>query len=238
MQELQEFIGYRRISTSERGRSGLGLDAQAAAILQLVKSRGGVLLQDFVERETGKGSNALDHRPQLQEAMKAAQQRRAVLVVSRLDRLSRDVNLLAGLIESGVEFVAAETPDADATMLHIYAAVAQRAREHIARNISAALQAKKRAALAGGQPNPLGNLSTLKPHNRRRAESAQAFADRLAPTLDAFRNARMTQRQMVEELNRRGILAAGGGTWSLVQLQRVLARLPADRTGTLDRVDL
>lgn len=224
---MQEFIGYRRVSTSERGRSGLGLEAQAAAILQFVTARGGVLLQDFVERETGKGSNALDRRPQLQEAVRAAQERRAMLVVSRLDRLSRDVHLLSGLIESGVEFVAAETPDADASMLHVYAAVAQGTRQHIARRISAALQAKKRAALAQGCGNPLGNLASLQPRNRQRSESAAAFAASLAPTLEAYRGAGMSQRRMVEELNRQGIRTAGGGTWSLMQLQRVLARLTA-----------
>jgi DNA invertase Pin-like site-specific DNA recombinase len=223
---MQEFIGYRRISNSERGRSGLGLESQAAAILQFVTSRGGVLLQDFVEREPGKGSNALDRRPQLQEAMKAAQKRRAVLVVSRLDRLSRDVRLLSGLIESGVEFVAAETPDADATMLHIYATVAQETRGHVARRVSAALQAKKRVALAQGRANPLGNVASLQPRNKQRSESAAAFAARLAPTLEAYRSAGMPQRRMVEELNRQGIRTAGGGTWSLMQLQRVLARLP------------
>jgi len=224
---MQEFIGYRRLSTSERGRSGLGLEAQAAAILQFVKSRGGVLLQDFVEREPGKGSDALDHRPQLREAMAAAQKRRAVLVVSRLDRLSRDVHVLSGLIESGVEFVAAETPDADASMLHVYAAVAQGTREQIAKRISAALQAKKRVALAQGRANPLGHVASLEPRNKQRSESAAAFAARLAPTLERYRSAGMPQRRMVEELNRQGIRTARGGTWSLMQLQRVLARLPA-----------
>ena len=223
---MQEFIGYRRVSTSERARAGIGLEAQAAAILRFVKSRGGVLLQDFVEREAGKGSNALDRRPQLQEALKAARQRRAVLVVARLDRLSRDVHFLSGLIESGVEFVAAETPEADASMLHTYAAVAQGTREHIARRISDALQAKKHAALAQGRANPLGNVASLQPRNRQRSDSAAAFAAGLAPTLEAYRGAGMSQRRMVEELNRQGIRTARGGTWSLMQLQRVLARLP------------
>jgi DNA invertase Pin-like site-specific DNA recombinase len=223
---MREFIAYRRVTAPEERRSPGALEAQAVAILRFVQSEQGVLLRDFVERETGRGGGALERRPQLQRAVLLAKERNAVLVVSTLDRLSRDVAALSELVESGLEFVAAETPTADAFMLQIYAEVAQRSREHIAGRISASLQAKKRAALAQGQPNPLGNAATLQPHNLKRREGAQAFAARLAPTLNGYRKAGMTQRQMVEELNRQGIRTAAGGTWSLMQLQRVLARIP------------
>jgi DNA invertase Pin-like site-specific DNA recombinase len=225
---MQEYIAYRRVRASEQKRPGLGLEAQAAAILRFVQSREGVLLQDFVEIEAGRASRAPGLRPRLRDAVQAAKQRGAVLVVSRLDRLSRDAEVLAGLLEEGVAFAAAETPEADASMLRIHAAVAGREREQAARRISAALQAKKTAALAQGRPNPLGNLQTLQPHNAGRRETARAFAAGLASTLQAFRGAGMTQRAMVEELNRQGIPTAGGRAWSLVQLQRVLARLGAN----------
>ena len=224
---MQEFVAYRRICSLERGRPALQLEEQAAAILRFVQSRPGVLLQDFVEREPGAGRKALQHRPQLSEAMKLARKRGAVLVVSTLDRLSRDAACLADLIASGVEFAAAETPAADAFMLQIHASVAQRQREQRARRLSASLQARKAKALLAGQPNPLGNGAALQPRNEERRQAAQAFAARLAPRLLAWRSAGMSQRAMVEELNRQGIAAAGGGTWSLMQLQRVLARLPA-----------
>jgi DNA invertase Pin-like site-specific DNA recombinase len=232
---MQEFVAYRRVTASEQGRSGLELEAQAAAILRFVQARHGVLLQDFVEHERGKGSQGLDRRPQLRDAIATARRRAAVLVVSRLDRLSRNAGLIADLIASGVVFVAAETPEADAAMLHGYAAVAQREREQVSRRISAALQAKKRAALARGLPNPLGNSGTLTPGNSGRTRSAQAFAARLAPILDAYRHAGLTQRRMVEALNHDGIPTAAGGTWSLVQLQRVLARLAKARTADSPR---
>ena len=222
---MQEFVAYRRVTASEQGRTGVHLEAQAAAIFRFVQSRGGVLLQDFVEHEKGKGSHGLEHRPQLREAVAAARKRRAVLVVSRLDRLSRNAQLVSELIACGVDFIAADMPEADAAMLHGYAMVAQRERAHVAGRISAALQEKKRVALAQGLPNPLGNSETLKPRNSGRSESAQAFAARLAPMLEAYRAAGLTQRRIVEELNREGIPTAAGGTWSLVQLQRVLARL-------------
>jgi DNA invertase Pin-like site-specific DNA recombinase len=223
---MREFIAYRRVTTAEERRSPGALETQALAILQFVQSEQGVLLRDFLEREPGRGSDALERRAQLQRAMQLAKERQAVLVVSTLDRLSRDVATLSRLVESGLEFVAAETPTADAFMLQIYAEVVQRSREHIARRISSTLQAKKRTALAQGQPNPLGNAATLQPHNLKRRVSAEAFAARLEPTLNGYRKAGMTQRRMVEELNLQGVKTAEGGTWSLMQLQRVLARIP------------
>lgn len=223
---MQEFVAYRRVSTSEQGRSGPALGEQAAAILGFVQSRGGVLLQDFVEVETGKGNQTLESRPKLLQAIAAAKERRATLVVSKLDRLSRNVRFIGGLLESGVDFVAAGIPSADASMLHAYAAVAEHERAGVAARISAALQAKKRAALADGRPNPLGNAASLEPHNAHRKETAQAFANQLSTALQACRAAGMSQRAMVEELNRQGMKTARGGAWSLMQLQRVLARLP------------
>lgn len=216
---MQRFISYRRVSSAEQGRSGLGLEAQAAAIQHFIGSRGGQLLQDFVEVETGKGSNALERRPKLRDALAAAKKRRAVLVVSKLDRLSRNVNFISGVMESGVDFAVAEAPNADPFMLHIYAAVAERERETIAQRISAALQAKK----ARGET--VGNVANLRPHNAHRKATADAFAQRLARTIRAYRKAGMTQREMVEELNAQGVKTARGGSWSLMQLQRVLARL-------------
>jgi DNA invertase Pin-like site-specific DNA recombinase len=146
---MREFIAYRRVTTAEGRRSPGALEAQALAILQFVQSEQGVLLRDFLEREPGRGSDALERRAQLQRAMQLAKERQAVLVVSTLDRLSRDVATLSRLVESGLEFVAAETPTADAFMLQIYAEVVQRSREHIARRISSTLQAKKRTARSG-----------------------------------------------------------------------------------------
>ena len=128
-------------------------------------------------------------------------------------------------MDAGVEFAAADHPDADAFMLHIHAGIAAREREHAGRRISEALQAKKRAALAQGRANPIGNSRSLEPHNDRRQSAAQAFARRLAPMLEAYQRAGLTQRAIVEALNRDGITTAAGGSWSLVQLQRVLARL-------------
>jgi len=215
---MQRFIAYRRVSTAEQGRSGLGLEAQAAAIARAVADRGGELVADFEEVQTGKGSDALDRRPVLDAAMRAAKARKATLVVARLDRLSRNLHFLSGLIERGVDLAVADMPKADKRMLQVYAMVAEWERDAIASRISAALQAKKARGVKVGHPE------SLQPLNGARAADAAAFAAKLAPTLAGYRAQGLTQRQQVDELNRVGIPTAKGGQWSLIQLQRVLGR--------------
>jgi DNA invertase Pin-like site-specific DNA recombinase len=216
---MEQFIAYRRVSTIEQGKSGLGLEAQGAAIRNAIAARGGQLLADFEEVQTGKGSDALDRRPTLAEALRVAKARRAVLIVSRLDRLSRNLHFVSGLIDRGVDIAVADMPKADKRMLQVFAMVGEWERDAIASRISAALQAKK----ARGQK--VGHPESLQPLNGIRAADAQSFAQRLAPTLRAYKAQGMTQRRMVEELNRAGVPTAQGGSWGLVQLQRVLGRI-------------
>lgn len=216
---MQRFISYRRVSTVEQGRSGLGLEAQAAAIANLVAARGGKLVEDFLEVETGKGADALDRRPVLAQALKAAKAKKATLVVSRLDRLSRNLHFVSGLLDQAVDLVVADMPQADKRMLQVFAMVGEWERDAIASRISAALQAKK----ARGEA--VGNLANLEPHNKVRSEGAAEFAKRMAPTLAGFKAEGLTQRAMVERLNQVGSRTAQGGQWGLVQLQRVLARI-------------
>jgi DNA invertase Pin-like site-specific DNA recombinase len=217
--QKHQFIAYRRVSTAEQGKSGLGLEAQAAAIAQAVESRGGRLIADFEEVQTGKGSDALDRRPVLAEALRMAKARRAVLIVSRLDRLSRNLHFVSGLLDQGADIAVADMPQADKRMLQVFAMVGEWERDAIASRIKAALQAKK----ARGEP--VGNPSTLQPFNGARAEEAARFAAKLKPTLRAFRKQGLTQREIVAELNRVGVRTAKGGEWGLVQLQRVLSRV-------------
>lgn len=215
------FIAYRRVSTQDQGRSGLGLEAQAAAIANLVAARGGRLLEDFEEVETGKGSDALERRPVLAQALKAAKAKKATLVVSRLDRLSRNLHFVSGLLDQALDLQVADMPQADKRMLQVFAMVGEWERDAIASRISAALQAKK----ARGEV--VGNVENLQPHNDSRKATAAAFAARMAPTLAGFKAEGLTQRQMLERLDAVGSRTAQGGRWGLVQLQRVLARIGA-----------
>ncbi|MBE0547771.1 MAG: recombinase family protein [Rubrivivax sp.] len=211
-------VAYYRVSTERQGRSGLGLEAQREAVRRYLVDSRAELLAEFQDIETGKGSNAMERRPGLREAVALAKKRRATLLIAKLDRLARNVHFVSGLMETGVQFRCCDFPTADRTMVHIYAAMAEHEGRRISQRISEALQAKK----ARGEP--VGNPASLQPHNTARATAAAAFARKLRPTLRAYRAANLTQRAMVEALNSAGIKTAQGGEWSLVQVQRVLAR--------------
>src|SRR6478672_7232835 len=122
-------ISYTRVSTSKQGQSGLGLEAQQAAIDAFCAQHGYEIAARYSEVETGKGSDALDRRPQLAAALARARKAKAPVIVAKLDRLGRDVHFISGLMVERVPFIVAELgADADPFMLHIYAAFAQRER--------------------------------------------------------------------------------------------------------------
>jgi DNA invertase Pin-like site-specific DNA recombinase len=122
-------VSYIRVSTARQGRSGLGLEAQRGALLQFCGREGYELLKEYVEVETGKGSDALDRRPQLAAALAHAKRKRSPIIVAKLDRLSRDVAFISGLMAQNVPFIVAELgADADPFMLHLWAALAEKER--------------------------------------------------------------------------------------------------------------
>jgi DNA invertase Pin-like site-specific DNA recombinase len=215
-------VSYLRVSTQRQGKSGLGLEAQREAVGRYLAAIGATLLDEFEEVETGKGSNALDKRPKLREAIALAKKNKAVLVIAKLDRLARNVHFISGLMETGVEFRCCDFPTADRTMLHMYAAMAEHEGRRISERIKDALAAKK-ARLAPGEK--LGNEASLQPLNGARASEAESFASKVQPTISAFLSQGMSQRAIVAELNAVGIKTARGGQWSLLQLQRVLSRM-------------
>ncbi len=212
------YVAYYRVSTARQGQSGLGLEAQEAAVMAYLNGGRHALLKTFKEVESGKGSNALDKRPVLREAIKYAKKKRAVLIIAKLDRLARNVHFITGLIETGVEFVAADLPFADKFMLQIQAVFAEHERDQISRRTKEALARAKAHGVKLGNPS-------LTPDNDKRRKQAQGFAERLGPTLRAFQEQGMSQRAIVAELNKLGVKAPRGGEWSLIQLQRVLGRL-------------
>ena len=136
-------IAYTRVSTQKQGQSGLGLEAQQAAIARFCAAEGYTVVKTFTEIETAKGADALDRRPQLKSALKQAAAYKSSIVVAKLDRLSRDVAFISGLMAQGVPFIVTEIPNADPFMLHIYAAVAEQERTKISERTKAALAAAK-----------------------------------------------------------------------------------------------
>jgi DNA invertase Pin-like site-specific DNA recombinase len=118
-------IAYIRVSTQKQGQSGLGLEGQKAAIERFCAAEGYTVAKTFTEIETAKGADALERRPQLKSALRQASAYKSSIVVAKLDRLSRDVAFISGLMAQGVPFIVTEFPNADPFMLHIYAAVAE-----------------------------------------------------------------------------------------------------------------
>ena len=124
----QQFVTYFRVSTARQGISGLGLDAQRQTVTQFLAGGNKAVVAEFVEVETGKGSNALERRPELRAALDLCKKSGATLLIAKLDRLARNVHFVSGLMESKVKFVACDLPEANQLTIHIMAAFAEHAR--------------------------------------------------------------------------------------------------------------
>jgi DNA invertase Pin-like site-specific DNA recombinase len=228
----RNFVAYYRVSTEKQGRSGLGLDAQRAAVESYLNGGDWKMVAEFVEVESGKRS---DNRPQLQAAMTAARIRNATLIIAKLDRLSRDAHFLLGLQKSGVDFICADMPDANKMSIGILALVAQHEREQISARTKAALAAAKaRGTKAdgsllrlGGNPASLKNRDIgSKRGNAVKAAKAAARVVDLRPQIEDIRTSGCTSlRQIAGALNERGIVAPRGGDWSAPQVRTLLQRL-------------
>jgi len=213
------FIAYYRVSTQQQGRSGLGLDAQRQAVSAYLNGGAWQLAAEFTEVETGKGSNALDKRPQLLQALDQCRKQKATLLIAKLDRLARNVHFITGLIESGTDFVAADMPNANKVMLQMHAVMSEWERDQISARTKAALaQAKARGVVLGA-----AGRRSLEAHRVARTRESEAFAARLRGICEGFALRGLSQRQMTLELNQLRIGAPRGGKWSLRQLQRIIA---------------
>ena len=167
---MARYVAYRRVSTARQGESGLGLDSQEEMLSRYVASVKGVLLMSFTEIESGRSDT---NRPQLQAALAACKKHKAILLIAKLDRLSRSVAFTAALLESPVKFVACDMPNADRTFLQMVAVFAEYEREQISRRTKAALAAAK----ARGQK--LGNPTLTPAINEPRIAEANEFAQNL-----------------------------------------------------------
>ncbi|MCC4115289.1 recombinase family protein [Aromatoleum toluclasticum] len=216
-----KFVSYIRVSTARQGASGLGLEAQQAAVARYLNGGAWELVGEFREVETGKGADALAKRPQLRAALDACRKHGATLLIAKLDRLARNVHFVSGLLETGVEFVAADMPQANKTMLQMHSVMAEWERDQISARTKAALAAAKTRGVVLGA----AGANNLRPNIEDRQRAADAFAAKLAGVIQGFKAAGLTQRRMVEQLNQLGIKTARGGEWSLVQLQRTMRRL-------------
>jgi DNA invertase Pin-like site-specific DNA recombinase len=208
---MKPAIAYIRVSTERQGRSGLGLKAQQAALARFTEAEGFQVAQTFTETESG----ADDDRPELTAAIAAARKVKAPIIVAKLDRLSRDVHYISGLMKHRVPFIVAELgADTDPFLLHIYAALAEKERRMISQRTKDALaSAKSRGVKLGGHRE---QSDLTKAEAQQRAESLRSVFEEVSG---------LTATAAAEELNRRGIPAALGGKWQAVQIIRVRKRL-------------
>jgi DNA invertase Pin-like site-specific DNA recombinase len=216
-------IAYYRVSTQRQGRSGLGLEAQKAAVARFAEAEGLDILGEHVEVETGKGADALGHRPRLAEALTAARKAKCPVLVAKLDRLSRDVHFISGLMTHKVPFIVAELgADADPFMLHLWAALAQKERELISRRTKEALAAKKAAGARLGNPRALETIDRA--HAANRAAADRHAANVLPIVREIQASGLTTTRAIAEALNARGVRTARGGAWHSSTVANLLRR--------------
>jgi DNA invertase Pin-like site-specific DNA recombinase len=223
---MRPIVAYLRVSTQQQGKSGYGIEAQREACRRFASSNGYEIVAEHVEIQTGKGADALDRRPELNRALAAAKKLKTAVLVAKLDRLSRDVAFISGLMAQRVQFVVAELgADVDPFMLHIHAAVAEKERAMISERTKAALAAAKASGRVLGNRTNIGTAQAL--GTASTIASADAFSANILPVIESIRASGKTSlNQIAKALTERGIKTARGrdSEWSAMQVKRILER--------------
>ena len=211
-------VAYYRVSTDRQGQSGLGLDAQREAVARFVGSAGGALLAQYTEVESGKRHT---NRPQLAAALAECKRRKATLVIAKLDRLARNVHFISGLMESKVDFVAVDMPQANRLTVHIMAAFAEHEREMISQRTRAALaQAKRRGTVLGNPRLAQARLNAADANREIVPASTVAFMAKMRGQGESL-------RAIAEQLNALNIRTPRGSEWYANTVRAVLLQTPA-----------
>ena len=218
------FIAYFRVSTDRQGQSGLGLEAQRKAVMDYLNGGNWKLVAEYTEVESGKRND----RPELADALDACRRQKAKLVIAKIDRLARNVHFISGLMESGVDFVAADMPEANKLTVHIMAAMAEYEREQISDRTKKALAAAKARGKKLGWSMPSRRQEQIEA-SRKGVESMIAHADRFAEnTLPIIREIQAagisTLQGVAEALNARGVRSARGKKWFPATVKKILTR--------------
>lgn len=217
-----KFVSYLRVSTQRQGRSGLGLEAQREAVAGYLNGGRWNLIAETVEVESGKRND----RPKLAEALRLCRVHGATLIIAKLDRLARNVNFISNLMESGVEFIAVDLPQANRLTVHIMAAMAEHEAAMISARTKAALTAAKaRGTKLGGRRWNSDKIASKgqQASVQVRQDAASKRASDLLPMIESIKSeGAVSLRQIAAELNERGIPTARGGSWSATQVARIV----------------
>lgn len=223
---MTTYVAYLRVSTDKQGRSGLGLEAQQAAIDAFLRPGDHLIQPPFVEVESGKK----DDRPQLEAAIALCRKTGATLLIAKLDRLARKLAFIANLLDSGVEFTAVDMPNANRLTVHIMAAMAEHEREMISTRTKAALQAAKaRGVKLGGDRGyrpaqaPDASLATV-----ARQEKATKAAHSIMPVITELQGQGISSlNALAAKLNEMGMKTSRGGNWTATAVKRAIERVAA-----------
>jgi DNA invertase Pin-like site-specific DNA recombinase len=218
-----KYVSYLRVSTKRQGESGLGLEAQRAAVESFLNGGRWRLVEEVVEVESGKSHR---NRPQLAHALDACRRYGAKLIISRLDRLSRDPVFLLSLRDAGIDFTAVDMPNANRMTVGVMALVAEQEREAISTRTKAALAAAKARGVRLGNPKGTkvkgADVGSAR-GSATNVTNANEFAERLRPVLDEL--ADLSAHAVAAELDRRGLATARGGKWAARSVIAVRCRL-------------
>jgi DNA invertase Pin-like site-specific DNA recombinase len=221
----KRIVTYYRVSTQKQGRSGLGLDGQRTVVAGYIAANGCKELGAYTEVETGTKMR-LDNRPELAKALAHAKRAKAVLVIAVLDRLGRNVAFISTLMESGVEFVCADSPNDDKFILHVKASMAEEEGRKISERTRRALSEAKARGVKLGTDN-LTREGTLKGVAISAAVNAARKAvayETITPIVRALRTEGLSLRQIAERLTEQGETTRTGKPWNATQVLRVMQR--------------
>ena len=233
---MTKLVAYQRVSTARQGKSGLGLEAQVAAVEGYAAANDAEIVATYTEVESGKNVD----RPKLQEAIGHANLIGATLIVAKLDRLSRSVSFLAALMESGVKFIACDNPHANELTIHILVAVAQAEAKAISERTKVALAAyRARGGKLGASRKRSRNLTD---EARRKGAAASAKANSksadekyqfLYSKILGWRAEELSYRTIADRLNKEGLPTRRGARWTAMAVLRVHRRAAEARGSSL-----
>jgi len=225
MSDADCFVAYYRVSTRRQGRSGLGLEAQRQAVADFIDGNDSRLIDEFTEVESGKN----DDRPELRRALDTCRLHGAVLVIAKLDRLSRDAHFLLGLQKADVRFRAVDMPEANEMVVGIMAVIAQDERRRISERTKAALRAAKARGTKLGKPENLIREGRERGAERGRVSvqrQADEFAALVRSTIEGIRaEGIFSLNGIARALNARAVPTARGRRWSATTVRNLLRRM-------------